>query len=397
MRVLLTCEARFERAADGTIWAPAAYGAALWSRYLDVFSSVLVAARVADVKEPSPGSVQASGPGIGFCALRPYSGFMGLVLNSQSVHAAVTDGIRRCPAVVVRSPSPAAYIAATAARAMGRPYGAEVVGDPDQVFSAGAFSHPLRVPLRRAAAVAQKRLALNATAALFVTRHVLQRKYPTRGATYAASDAALDDAAFGAASPRVRPPSEAFTLVTVGALDQPYKGTAVLLEAVRELRHADREVRLLVVGGGALLPALAARAHALGLEPAVEFLGAVDREGVRRALDSADLFVLPSFTEGLPRALLEAMARGLAAVATEVGGVPELLTPDCLVAPRDARALAARIRQVMENDRLRNDLAARNRQVARAYHERVQTPIRTAFLAAVRQACSLQHAEPVCA
>src|SRR5512143_1141223 len=60
MRVLLTSEARFERTGDGTVWGPAAYGSALWNRYLDVFSDVVVAARVADVERPSDGCVVAS-------------------------------------------------------------------------------------------------------------------------------------------------------------------------------------------------------------------------------------------------------------------------------------------------------------------------------------------------
>ena len=110
-----------------------------------------------------------------------------------------------------------------------------------------------------------------------------------------------------------RPPRESsmpFTLVTVGALDQPYKGTSVLLDAVAHLQRRSVTVRLRIVGGGRLMPALRERARTLGLESKVEFLGQLDSTGVRRALDAADVFVMPSLTEGLPRALLEAMAKG---------------------------------------------------------------------------------------
>ena len=64
MRVLLTSEAKFERTPDGTVWGAAAYGSAVWRRYLEVFSGVVMAARVADVSQPSSGCVEASGPGI---------------------------------------------------------------------------------------------------------------------------------------------------------------------------------------------------------------------------------------------------------------------------------------------------------------------------------------------
>src|SRR5436190_20588243 len=169
MRVQLTCEARFECTRDSTIWGPAAYGDALWSRYLEVFSAVTIAARVSDVRDPSPGCVQASSPQIQFCALRPYSGLCGLMRSSRSVRTAVADAMRACPALIVRAPSPVAYFAARTALVLGRPYGAELVGDSDRVFAAGAFRHPLRAPLRRIATAAQKRLARDASAVMFVT------------------------------------------------------------------------------------------------------------------------------------------------------------------------------------------------------------------------------------
>ena len=397
MRVLLTSEAKFERTADGTIWASTPNGCSVWSRHLDVFSAVLVLARVADVREPSSGSVQASGDGISFCPLPPYSGFGGLLRNGQSVHAVVSRAVRACPAIIVRSPSPVAYLAARLALFRRRPFGAQIVGDPDQVFSAGAFRHPLRIPLRHAAAAAQRQVARDASVVMFVTMNVLQRKYPSSGRVFSGSDVALDDSAFIAEQQVRRRDDVALTLITVASLEQPYKGVAVLLDAVGELRRSGRPVKLLVVGGGALMDNLQAQAQSLGIAGNVEFLGQLDREGVQRALDRADVFVLPSLTEGLPRALLEAMARGLPAVATTVGGIPELLPADCLVPPRNAVALARRLRDVMATPTALMAMAQKNQEVARAYHERVQTPIRRAFLLAVRDVSSAGHREAACA
>jgi glycosyltransferase involved in cell wall biosynthesis len=397
MRVLLTSEARFERTADGTIWGPAAYGSALWNRYLDVFSDVVVAARVSDVERPSDGCVVASTPQIGFCRLSSYSGLGGLLRNTRTVCSALAAAVRSCPAVVVRSPSAIAQVAASITMALNRPYGAELVGDPDQVFSAGAFHHPLRAAIRRTSTAAQARLSRQATAVLFVTKHVLQQKYPTLGQAFAASDVALDEAAFAVDYPRERQPFESFTIVTIGALDQPYKGTAVLLEAMRELLRAGVVVKLNIVGTGSLLPALQERSRALGVETHVAFVGQLDRDGVRRALDSAQAFVLPSLTEGLPRALLEAMARGLPAIATNVGGIPELLQAECLVPPKDVGALARKIRELAADENARKALGDRNRQVARIYHERVQAPVRQAFLLTVRAASVSGRREAVCA
>jgi phosphatidyl-myo-inositol dimannoside synthase len=397
MRVQLTCEARFERTRDGTIWGPAAYGDALWSRYLEVFSAVSIAARVTDVPYPSSGCIRASSPQIQFCALPPYSGLVGLIQSNRSVRTAISLAVRSCRALIVRAPSPVAYFAARTALTLGRPYGAEIVGDPDRVFAAGAFRHPLRAPLRRVATAAQKRMSRDATAVMFVTTDVLQRKYPTRGQAFAASDAALDDAAFGVQGPRERRRPTPLTVVTVGALDQPYKGTAVLLDAIHQLHRTGVRVRLRIVGAGTLMPVLEARGRALAIDSHVDFVGQIDRPSVRRELDAAQLFVLPSLTEGLPRALLEAMARGLPAVATNVGGIPELLSSDCLVPPNDAAALAAKMRELILNDAARMVLGRRNRQRAQAYHERLQAPIRKAFLLAVRDACAIDREGAACA
>jgi glycosyltransferase involved in cell wall biosynthesis len=100
---------------------------------------------------------------------------------------------------------------------------------------------------------------------------------------------------------------------------------------------------------------------------------------VREELDRSSLFVLPSRTEGLPRAMLEAMARGLACVGSTVGGIPELLAAEDLVPAGDSAALARRIVEVSRDPRRMERMAARNRQKALEYREEVLGPRRTAF------------------
>jgi glycosyltransferase involved in cell wall biosynthesis len=386
MRVLLTSEARFERTPDGVVWGPAAYGRALWCRYLEIFSAAVIAARVTDVRKVTPGLVEASLPDTRFCALPSYAGLSGLVRHLHALSASIADAVQTCPAAVLRSPSPVAFLASRTVAAAGRRYGAEIVGDPNQVFSPGAFRHSLRAPLRRLATAAQKHLARNAAAVLFVTSSVLQREYPTRGHAYAASDVDLDDAWFADVERHPWDRSGPFGLVAVGALEQPYKGTEILLHAVCELRKRGRSVQLRIVGAGRLMTALQQRSRDLGLGPHVEFLGQLDRAGVREALEASHLFVLPSLTEGLPRALIEAMARGLPAVATHVGGVPELLAPEGLVPPGNASVLAERIDRMMGDDDARDRLGDENRRQALKYHERVQAAVRRDFLRAIREA-----------
>lgn len=155
----------------------------------------------------------------------------------------------------------------------------------------------------------------------------------------------VDVTMWGPSAPRVDgPPS----LAAVGRL-HPVKGFDVLIEAFALVRQARPDARLCIVGDGELREPLINQVRALGLEGSVDMPGALDSEGVRERLEAANLFVLPSLSEGMSLALLEAMACGLPVFASAVGGVPEVVTPDCgvLVTPRDPRGLADAILQAI--------------------------------------------------
>lgn len=140
---------------------------------------------------------------------------------------------------------------------------------------------------------------------------------------------------------RERGPGDPLRLLNVASLDEK-KGHAVLLDAVARLRARGIAVALDVVGEGELRAALAARAGLLGLEDVVSFKGTRLPDEVAGLMRESDLFVLPSRFENLPVVLLEAMASGLPAVASAVGGVGEIVdaASGALVPPDDADALA---------------------------------------------------------
>ena len=102
---------------------------------------------------------------------------------------------------------------------------------------------------------------------------------------------------------------------------------------------------------------------------------------VQDELDHADLFVLASKTEGLPRAMIEAMARGLPCVGSAVGGIPELLPAEDMVPRGDAHALAARLLTILRDPERLSRMSERNLQTARAYHDSVLDFRRNQFLA----------------
>ena len=130
------------------------------------------------------------------------------------------------------------------------------------------------------------------------------------------------------------------------------------------LRAAGRhDATVVVVGDGPLREELAREAARLGIAPHVQLLG--DLADVRFALEALDVFVLPSRTEGMSNALLEAMAMGLPVVATAVGGTPEVIgdgQTGLLVATDDPSAIAAAITRLLDDPATAARLGAAARQ-----------------------------------
>ena len=144
-------------------------------------------------------------------------------------------------------------------------------------------------------------------------------------------------------------------VIAVGNL-RPEKGHDVLIDAAPHVLRRYPDARFDIVGGGPLRPSLIERAAERRVAHAVTFLG--QRDDVAAQLDAADLFVLPSRMEAFPNAVLEAMAAGLPVVASDAGGIPELVDDGRtgLLAPvGDPVALADRICQLIADP----DAAAR--------------------------------------
>ena len=120
------------------------------------------------------------------------------------------------------------------------------------------------------------------------------------------------------------------------------KGLPLLIEAAALLKARGRDFALDIAGDGELRDALARRIAEAGLGGQVRLIGPIDGAGVRRLLESARAFVLPSFAEGLPVVIMEALALERPVIASAIAGTPELVDPGCgwLVPAGSAEAVA---------------------------------------------------------
>lgn len=388
MNVVVTTEARFDQAPDGSIWTEGVSHYPFWQRYLDVFDQVSVVARVREVSAAQEEARRADGPGVSFAPVPYYVGPLQYARRIRTIRRALRGAAGPHDAVILRVPSLLAVEVAQELRQGEQPYAVEVVGDPWDVFARGAVRHPLRPVLRRWFARQLRVICSGACAASYVTASRLQSRYPPGENAYTTyySDVFLDASAFVAQPRAARPLGNPVTVATVGSLEQPYKGVDVLIESVKALCRAALDVILVVVGDGRYRAQLEAQAARFGLRERVTFLGSLPPgEAVRAVLDRADLFVLASRTEGLPRALIEAMARGLPCLGTAVGGIPELLPQEDLVPPHDAISLASKIREVVTNPERMARMSARNLAKAAEYREDLLRERRIAFYRYLRE------------
>jgi len=164
----------------------------------------------------------------------------------------------------------------------------------------------------------------------------------------------------------LEPRSEAdVTVVYLGGFANRIKGGETLLEALERPEVAT--LRTVLAGPGELPPGAAAL---VGGRTGVEWRGWLEADERDALLRTADVFVLPAISEGLPMALLEAMAYGLAIVATEVGGVPDVVEDGVhalLFPPRDPEALADALGRVCQDAALRAGLGAAARERSEAF------------------------------
>lgn len=365
-------EQRFLGTPDGTVWDQTTYAYAFWERYLRVFDSVNVVSRVLEVDRIPDGYRRVNGPGVSVTAVPYYLGPLQYAFRARKVRNTVekaTLGGRK--AIILRIPSNLVSSIEDALLKSGRPFGVEVVGDPEDVFSKSSMRHPLRRYFRWLFVRQLKRLCRHSSCASYVTKETLQLKYPPGPESFSThySSIELPDEAFRHPGNIAQNQSPSINVSFVGTFSQLYKGQDVLIDAVRKCVEKGYDIKAKMIGGGRYRKEMERFSEENNLGERVRFLGQVPAgQAVRNLLDSSDIFILPARTEGLPRAMIEAMARGLPCIGTEVGGIPELLDSEYMVPVDDSESLSKKIIALFNNRDAMSAAAIKNFHRAREYH-----------------------------
>ncbi|WEV69112.1 glycosyltransferase [Bifidobacterium sp. ESL0775] len=310
-------------------------------KYLDFFDTVTVFCRSVPMQKADHNLSEITEKRI---TIRPVSR-NGSLKPSSAMLSEMEQTIAGADALIVKLHSVIAEFAIHFARKHGIPYLVESVADPWYSFWNYSVLGKLVAPFMT---IITKREIKRAPYVLYVTDKYLESRYPTKGRWVGCSDVIIPVAANDVLNHRldaIRHFGSVSRIGTLAQVDMRYKGQQYVIKALGILKKSGIRVdyELAGSGDGYFLKKVARENN---VEDQVHFIGLLPHDEVFKWLDSLDLYIQPSKTEGLPRALAEAISRGCPALGSDVGGINELISPECIFRNKNTRQIAHMLRQI---------------------------------------------------
>lgn len=251
----------------------------------------------------------------------------GVLFNKKNAELLIEDSIRKADYIVVRLHSVIGLQALKYARKYNKPYIIELVGCPWDAYWNHSLKGKIFAPYMYKKV---KKEVLHGKYIIYVTNQFLQNRYPTRNNQVNCSNVSLKEVNEEILEKRLMKIANSskrkkIIIGTTAALNVRYKGQQYIIEALGKMKlQGITHYEYQLVGGGdsGYLQSIAKK---FGVEDQVIFLGALPHSEIFNWLDTIDIYAQPSRQEGLPRALIEAMSRGLPAIGAKTAGIPELL------------------------------------------------------------------------
>lgn len=331
MRALFCYDGPIQYDAEGRHYSPVVNNT-IFDRYLKYADHLTVTIRVEPFREGADTnrSKLIDETAVSIVAIPSQSTLSGILFRRAEAARILTEELKKVDFAIIRLPSFIGQLTAKIARKLHKPYLVEVVGCPwDSLWNYG-LKGKLVAPWMT---WSMKQQVKQADYAIYVTSRFLQGRYPTDGTGIGCSDVQINtvtDEILQHRLEKIHSENKRFVLGTTAAVNVPYKGHQYVIEALGELKKQGiTHFTYQMVGDGdqsRLRQVIADN----GVEDQVEFLGAMTHDKVFQWLDTIDIYIQPSRQEGLPRALIEAMSRGLPAIGAATGGIPELILPECI-------------------------------------------------------------------
>jgi len=361
MKLLFVHETKIKEDKNGTLYTDSSYNQEVWNRYLSITSNLSIIARkelcIYEVDDAEKRFNYFDKERINFIEVPNFTSSIIEYLDIRKrikSNNIIRDAVLKSECIIARLPSTYGNVAIKFAREFNKPYLVEVVGCPwDALWNHSSKGKILAFPSWRA----MKKSLINAPYAIYVTSEFLQKRYPTKGKSVNCSDIVLtkfNDKVLEARLDKISNIKQNNKMVigTTAAVNVRYKGQQYVIQALGKLKKQGiTNFEYQIVGGGdqAYLRSIVERCDVI---EQVKFLGDTPHDKVVQWLDNIDLYIQPSMQEGLPRALIEALSRGLPSIGSDAGGIPELVSPEFVFKRKDVNDLEDIIKKMTKDTML---------------------------------------------
>lgn len=345
-----------------------------YHRYLRVFEKIKMAVRCENATKYDESWIKLDTDRIEIVYIPNFSGPKQYLKVYYDVGKSIKNITEGCDAAIIRLPSTIGQRVAHKVMKSGMPYAVEIVYDAvDGTSNARSFIERL---LWKRIDSDMRKITKCADGVSCVTEKYLQSHYSSHKInvfTTNYSTLSLDNDFY--TSPRFFPNKETFSIVHVASqVDcNTRKGHIQLIQILSLLKERNIRVGLTFVGedyhnGVRGLTELAEKANVLDQ---IKFVGRVNRRQLSNILECSDIFVFPTAAEGLPRVVIEAMAKGLPCVISDVSGNPELVSKSMLVNYLDIQGFAEKIKLLINNKKLYENISKHNFEKSKCYESSI--------------------------
>lgn len=361
-----------------------------YQRYLKVFEALRIVNRVIDEDKLKDGRVLVEDPRIEIRYVPIFHGPKQYAGQYMKVGKAIADATVGCDAAVVRLPSTIGQRVAKAVMKQGIPYAVEVVFDAnDGVSSADSMVEKL---LWKKIDYDMRRTCKYADGVSCVTSRYLQKRYYSeKDGHFTSNYSTLDLNKSFFTSPRRYPDKKVFTIAHVSNQIslKGRKAAGEVIQAIGLVKKKGVIVNVEFAGDDWDNSTQKFKEYAkpFGVEEQIKCVGFLSRTQMSEFLDNADLFVVPTKAEGLPRIIIEAVAKGLPVITTPVSGNPELIPEHFLVDYYDIETLSERIIELVSDKDVYEAASRENFQTSLGYEGSLLEARRTEFYKNLKQRC----------
>jgi glycosyltransferase involved in cell wall biosynthesis len=388
MKVLVTDNAHLYKTPDGKYYTPTIYSYEFFQRYLNVFDEVRFVAKTKHINSiDTTKYLLVSGDRLEIYELPWYQGLKEMLKIIFKLILRYRKACEGCDCYIFRVAQIESYLTYIFGKKYGKPFAVEVVNDPSAFSNMKGIFKWINIRML-------KYMTMKANGASYVTQNYLQKKYPNKASLNGESESYFESSysSIELSVNDIRDPKtykdtkSNFEIIHVAnAISGDMKGHRTLIETVKKIIEHGYNCTAVCIGDGDSIPEFKNYAEELGVGDRVYFIGRLpSRQAVIDRLAQSDLFLFPSYSEGLPRCVIEAQAAGLPCLATPVGGTPDLLNGKYMFTPDDSQGFSVKIIQLIDNPDELEQMSRDNIEIALQYTNEKLTNKRNKFYERLR-------------